>query len=239
MSEDFTEARYRELVRRAKERYEFISFPEYATQRRAVLWRHDIDMSPQRALALARIEAEEGVRATYFVLLHSDFYNALEPVVVDVIREIAAAGHHLGLHFDASFWRDSLEERLADERDLLARVFGADIRAFSLHNPGLGEWQDVLKADEIAGMVNAYGESIRGKFAYCSDSNGIWRFRRLDEVLESASDEFLHVLTHPEWWLPEALPPRARVTRAIEGRAQRLHEAYDKLLADAGRPNVR
>jgi hypothetical protein len=239
VSEDFTEARYRELLKRAKERYRFIAFPDFAAEGPAVLWRHDIDMSPQRALALARIEAEEGVRSTYFVLLHSDFYNALEPAVVAVIREIIAAGHHLGLHFDASFWPDSFEDRLAVERDLLELVFGTDVRAFSMHNPGLGETHEILQAGEVAGMINAYGESIHQKFAYCSDSNGIWRFRRLDEVLERASDEFLQVLTHPEWWLPEALPPRARVTRAIEGRAARLHEAYDKLLADAGRPNVR
>src|SRR4051812_26225051 len=94
---DFTEEHYRELLRLAGEKYEFVSFTDTQRAGRTVLWRHDIDMSPQRALALARMEAEEEVAATYLVLLHSEFYNALESSVVDVLRRIVDLGHHLGL----------------------------------------------------------------------------------------------------------------------------------------------
>ena len=75
---DFTEARYTEIVRDAKSFYRFKTFDEPCEQPH-VLWCHDIDYSVHRAMRLAEIEAEEGVTATYFFLLHSPFYNLLEP----------------------------------------------------------------------------------------------------------------------------------------------------------------
>jgi hypothetical protein len=44
---------------------------------------------------------------------------------------------------------------------------------------------------------------FRQEVGYCSDSNGYWRVRRLEDVLREAKDERLQVLTHAEWW-PEA-----------------------------------
>lgn len=54
---DFTEEHYRELLRLARGRYRFAAFTDDATGERSILWRHDVDISPQRAQALARIEA--------------------------------------------------------------------------------------------------------------------------------------------------------------------------------------
>jgi hypothetical protein len=88
-------------------------------------------------------------------------------------------------------------------------------------------------------MVNAYSAAIRERYSYVSDSHGVWRFRRLHDVLSAAEEEQLHVLTHAEWWTPEAMPPRARIARAIAGRARRVEEAYDEGLTAMGRPNVR
>ncbi|MDQ3875701.1 MAG: hypothetical protein M3322_09195 [Actinomycetota bacterium] len=239
-SADFTEAEYRRLLTLALQNYRPIAFPEFRSAGAgSLLWRHDLDFSVHRALALARIEAEEGVRATYFLNLHSAFYNALEAEIADRVSEILALGHDLGVHFDASFYsaRDSTpEEALASERRLLESVFDTSVLSFSLHNPETAGWRD--DRDDVAGMVNAYGESLRASFAYCSDSNGYWRFRRLRDVLEAAEGERLHVLTHPEWWVPEPMPPRARVARCIDGRAARQHERYDRVLAQMGRRNV-
>lgn len=232
MSEtDFTEAEYDRLVRLALENYRFGSFADWrSAQPPTVLWRHDLDFSVHRALALARIEAEAGARATYFLNLHSAYYNALEEEVASCVREILALGHELGLHFDPGFETSrSPLDALAAERRLLEDVFSVPVRAFSLHNPVVAGWS--ADDDEVAGMVNAYGAALRSTFTYCSDSHGVWRHRRLHDVLEQASDERLHVLTHPEWWVPEPLPPRDRVTRAIEGRAARTHERYDRVSA--------
>lgn len=48
-----------------------------------------------------------------------------------------------------------------------------------------------------------------------------------------------NVLTHPVWWTPEPMSPRARVARAIDGRASCVHAYYDRSLAKGGRENIR
>ena len=71
-----------------------------------------------------------------------------------------------------------------------------------------------------------------------SDSNGFWRYRRLEDVLTEAKEERLQVLTHPEWLQDRVMTPRERVQRCIDGRAARVAERYDRYLADCGRPNI-
>ncbi|HEX7809048.1 MAG TPA: hypothetical protein VF608_09990 [Thermoanaerobaculia bacterium] len=236
---DFTEAHYAELLRLAKRRYRFARFTDPHTDG-DILWRHDIDMSPHRARALARIEAAEGVATTYLVMLHSRFYNALDGEVASVIRDIASLGHSIGLHFDPAFYagRPDLDEFVALEKQMLERALEVRVDVLSWHNPSIGNWL-TLDEDRIVGMVNAYGKTIRDTFPYVSDSHGIWRFRRLHDVLAAGEEPRLHVLTHAEWWVPDAMPPRARISRAIEGRAAQVQRWYDDDLAALGRPNVR
>lgn len=124
------------------------------------------------------------------------------------------------------------------ERDLLQREFGQRPVAVSFHNFGLFDPAN-FEDDMIAGMVNAYGKSLKANYGYVSDSNGVWRFRRLRTVLEEAKEERLQVLTHPEWWTPEAMPPRARLQRAIDGYASAMGRWYDEITAKHGRPNIR
>src|SRR5947208_11960648 len=97
---DFTEEHYRAILTATRRRYSFASFDERPDTPH-VLWRHDVDLSPHRALAIARLEADAGVLSTYCVLLHSEFYNLLEAGITERIREIVRLGHRLGLHFDA------------------------------------------------------------------------------------------------------------------------------------------
>jgi hypothetical protein len=237
---DFTESEYASLVELAAAHYRFVGFDALDEEPPVVLWRHDVDYSPQRARSLASIEAERGVSATYFLNPHSDFYNLLEPAVLDAVRGILELGHWLGLHFDpgavASIQGDR-DEWLARERRLLEDLFGASVTAYSTHNPTLVDGLD--RRDTAEGMTNAYGTSLHERFEYCSDSNGLWRFRSLREVLEGRAHDRLHVLTHPGWWVPEPMAPRARISRAIDGRAAAQHARYDELLESAGRPNVR
>lgn len=236
---DFTEDGYREIVRSAKRSYAFEPFGTESEQPH-VLWRHDVDISVHRAVRLAEIEAEEGVRATYFFLLRSEYYNLLEGPVLSRAREILAMGHWLGLHFDPSTFdphtEGELERGLVRERDFLADVLETPIDAFSFHNPTIHGFD--YRMDQIAGMLNTYGRGIDARYAYVSDSNGIWRHSRLPDVLEAAKEPRLHVLTHPEWWQEEPMSPRERLGRAIEGRARNSRRAWDALLERWGRENV-
>lgn len=236
---DFTEAAYRELVQAAKARYAFLSFADAATADAGVLWRHDIDVSVHRAVALAGIEQSEGVRATYFVHLHSRFYNVLEDAIVERLRAIVAMGHEMGVHFDTHFapaMGESLEAAVAAEAAIVERLSGAPVRALSFHDPD-AFGAVVNTADRIAGLVNTYGRSIQDRFGYGSDSNGHWRHTRLLDEITSGRHPRLQVLTHPEWWVPEPMTPRARIARAIDGRAAGLAAKYDAAMAAVGREN--
>src|SRR4051794_6801842 len=165
--EDFTDGSYREILTIAKERYAFEPFGTHADGPH-VLWRHDVDYSVHRAVALARLEAELGARATYFVSLHSDLYNPLEPAVHDRLREIAALGHWLGVHFDAGFYAGApLDEKAAWEARVLSESLEVPVGAVSLHNPSVSGTQD-LDAEELGGMVHAGARSIRDGYAYVS-----------------------------------------------------------------------
>ena len=92
--------------------------------------------------------------------------------------------------------------------------------------------------EHMAGRINAYGDDIKARYRYVSDSNGLWRFDSAFDVIAEQQSERLHVLTHPVWWTPTPLPPRERVMRALLGRASRLMSSYDRELREAGRPNV-
>jgi len=242
--EDFTESAYRELLRIAKTHWEFIDYTSYQRPDRVCLWRHDLDLSIQRAYKLAQIEVEEGVRATYFILLHAEFYNPLEKENVDLVFKILDLGHHLGIHFDPSFYvsrlnrGESLLDFLKFEQEILEKTFQTDICVFSFHNPDVGDWLDIDQ-DLVGGLINTYGRHFRDNYSYCSDSNGYWRFQRLRNVLEEAKAEKLQVLTHPGWWVPEPMSPRARISRCIDVRARRQHKRDDELLAQCERENVR
>lgn len=236
---DFTLDQYRELLRLSKVGWEFVRYSAIPWGSRFILWRHDVDYSLNRSLALARIEEEEGVVATYFVNPHSEFYNLAELGQCKIIEEILLLGHDLGLHFDAAFYDVDDEEKLTDlvrrEARNLKEMFGISPVAFSFHNPVSSHFD--CEADQYGGVLNCYSQRFKEQVGYCSDSNGYWRFRRLREVLTEASDARLQVLTHPGWWQDVAQSPRQRVFRSVYGRAAATMQLYDSGLQQHGRLN--
>lgn len=239
---DFSEFSYRELLGLAKSRWNFITYTNFEIKGKTALWRHDVDVSIHRALRLAEIEHEEGVVSTYFLMLHSAYYNLLEPAIVRRVESILKLGHAIGLHFDPSFYGDQIYSKdrllgfLEREKTILESCFRVPVTAFSWHNPTRGEWLSI-DDDTCSGMVNAYGSSIRKQYTYVSDSNGFWRYDCLRDILENGKEEKLHVLTHPEWWQKMVLSPRERIYRCIHRRAMNSLYEYDELLIKHGREN--
>jgi len=240
--DDFTEQHYRRLMKRATDQYRLVPFTGFREDGRTCLWRHDIDYSPHRARRLAAIEAELGASATYFLDIHSEFCSVIGEVSSGIVREIIGMGHHVGLHFNAGFydyrsWSPSDRlDILRREKAVLEAMFGVEVGCYSIHNPTtIEDWN----SDDtvVAGMVNVYCREIREQYSYISDSNGLWSRGRLADVLEEPPPK-LHVLTHAEWWTPDAMSPRERISRCIDGRAKALHQAYDQLLLEFMRPNV-
>ena len=70
---DFTTEKYREVINLTKQSYVFRNYTNFDKKEKFVLWRHDVDFSVHRSFGLAKIENEEGVSATYFIHLHSEW----------------------------------------------------------------------------------------------------------------------------------------------------------------------
>jgi hypothetical protein len=236
---DFTVEHYRTLLELAKKNYSFASYCDIPWGQRFVLWRHDVDYSLNRSLALAKLEHEAGVCATYFVNPHSEFYNLAESHQVQLIQDILCLGHSIGLHFDAAFYEmqdeASLHEHISAEADMLERLLGVRPEVFSFHNPVAAHLS--CDAPIYGGLINCYSQRFKTEIAYCSDSNGYWRFRRLSDVLTAATDVCLQVLTHPGWWQEWPMPPRQRIFRCAYGRARATMLQYDASLKSHGRLN--
>jgi len=236
---DFTVDSYRELLVIAKQRYAFVGYRAIPWGQKFVLWRHDCDYSINRAHALAHIEADEGVRATYFLNLHCEFYNLFEKSQHRLVREVLEMGHEIGLHFDAAFHGisddETLIEQVSAEAAILEQLYGVKPSAFSFHNPVAEHLS--CEAETYGGLVNCYSRLFKAEVPYCSDSNGYWRFRRLHDVLTAATDPCLQVLTHPGWWQEVAMPPRQRIFRSIYGRAASTLRDYDSGLEWHDRSN--
>lgn len=237
--DDFTIEHYRQLLRLAKSGWQIASYEDIRWSQGFLLWRHDLDISLNRSLALAQIESEEAVEATYFVNPHSEFYNLAEVGQHKTIKKILSLGHSLGLHFDASFYdvksEKSLDKLVATEAAYLSELFGQKPVAFSFHNPDASHL--VCDAEEYGGLVNCYSKRFKSEVAYCSDSNGYWRFRRLYDVLQEKKDARLQVLTHPGWWQEKPMPARQRIFRAAYGRASNTLKGYDRVVEMHARVN--
>lgn len=137
---DFTYKAYVDLINLLKEKnYQFTNYKDYETINKVVIFRHDVDNSLERALKVAKIENENKVKSTFFLLLSTDFYNIFSKESNEIIKEIIKLGHEIGLHFDENRYKISCEKDLAYyveyEMNILGEVIGKSIESISMHRP--------------------------------------------------------------------------------------------------------
>lgn len=240
MYTEFTEANYARLLALAARQYRFCNYGENLPEP-IIVWRHDIDVSPNRALSLARIEAEQGVKCVYHILLSSRHYNVFELETMNTLRQIANSGHHIGLHFDMDVFGhgenadpQTVSRRIEREKGILEDLLGVSLGSMSFHNTLLNSHR-IGTSSVIAGMINVNSGEVFGRYKYVSDSNGIWRRECLRDVLNGQVYPRLHVLTHPVWWTPDAMSPAERLWRAQIGRARAGINIYFDALRRDGR----
>jgi hypothetical protein len=238
---DFTLSNYKYLLELALKNYTFLSFTNAIKARvKCIILRHDLEFSIPIALKMARIENELGIKATYLIQMHSEFYNVLEKNNFTQIKEIQKLGHDIGLHFDSHFWQidseENLERKLQIDKEVFNLYFGFYPQIFSFHNTN----KTLLSYNKeiYAGMMNVYSKRLRDEFAYCTDSTGHWRYEVLEHKLKEAVDERLQILIHDGMWQKEILPPRRRVFKVIDDQARSLKRGYDNTLREFGAKNI-
>jgi len=154
---------------------------------RFILLRHDVDFYLDYAVQLAIFEHHLGIQSTYFILLHSPFYNVLAPKSIEQIREIEKLGHEIGWHVDTRYSFDY------DERRILQDIIKGDVHSFSLHLPTLTNKPNPYM------MLSCKEINLDYDIKYISDSSKYWREGCMCNHIGNYPR--LQILTHPIWWI--------------------------------------
>lgn len=215
-----------------------------------VVLRHDVDRLPFRALALARLEKDLGVRSTYFFRTKP----LLRPP--SVLRAIHGMGHEVGYHYEnLADTRGDAEAAWADfERRLTELRRVVPVESVAMHGRPLSphDNRDLWKTHDYrrAGIRReAYADLDWTRYRYFTDVGGRWDAGRenLRDRVGAEGNGFQPrstaelartltekpgpavVSTHPERW-PSSLVGRvqARAFDAAVGEVKKLLLAFRK-----------
>ena len=192
--------------------YSFGGFDEinrYLLERQPfIVLRHDLDISLYPALEIARVEHEQGVQATYFVTLHSPFYNALSRSSADIMSQLHQWGHQIALHVDHMVYGGDFAKALL-EVNVLARFYPyINTQLVSLHSPTNLEQMPIASFRELQ---NVYGHIFSKDMTYISDSTGRWRSGHPLDSEAFHSRKPIQLLTHPIWWIQDGETATAKL----------------------------
>ncbi len=203
-----------------------------------LLLRHDIDVDLNKALQMARIENEFGVRATYMVMLNSPFYHVEDPPSRSILRRLISMGHEVALPLDFDNAEErinspepgSLEPKVRSACQRLEAVIDLGVHSISFHRP----LPQFLRGPLIvASRVNAYSRELMAW--YLSDSKGNWREGEPLPKLLNPDRPLLQLLIHPIWWGEEHMSAEDRLQAFFEvvtqGHSPETVQALDASLA--------
>lgn len=216
----FSYAGYIQLLNLLKEcGYEIANYHNWKEYSKCVILRHDVDNDMAQALSMARIEYEQCIKSTYFVLLTSNFYNLYSYRNRDMLKEIKDMGHMIGLHFDETAYAKNIGEveqttrNIKKELNILSEMVQDDVTVFSYHRPT----KAVLDAEiTIEKVVNSYDNIFFRQFKYLSDSRMYWR-EPVANIIREEMYFRLHILTHPIWYHDEEIDMGSILNGFIKG----------------------
>lgn len=216
---------YFALLSRFKQTHTNLCFSDFAHERndqKYFIVRHDIDFSPVAALNMAALEAQAGIRSTYFLLFASPHYNILAEDHRDFPRRLTDLGHEVGLHYDVRAYARSGEASLVDslvaEAEFLGKLSGVEVKSIAMHNPSIyGE--DPFRDTQL--FINAYDDRFTKDIVYLSDSCGAWRDSAISELGERIPPR-LQLLIHPFFWGEDELDRWQRLERLRHAQVQEV-----------------
>ena len=166
-----------------------------------LLLRHDVDLSLEAALTMARLEHELDAHATYFLMRESVFYNLDSELGRHSIAELRDLGHAVALH--AVYPRAARDER-----------FDAVV---AWHNP-----DPEYVHEPVSGFVNVMQAPWFTKGNYRSDSNQHWRHGCPHEELRAGAFAWLQLLIHPEIWVYPGETMRDTMHAMLDAKREEL-----------------
>lgn len=210
MSCDFSLAHYRELLEAAKAGgYRPAGF-DRPPEAGDLILRHDVDLSLEAAVGLAKVEVEAGVWSTWFLMTRSVFYNLDSSAGERAMGRLRELGGRIAHH---AVWPNvDLDERFEP--------------VVAWHNP-----DPAYMTAPIAGATNVMVAPWFDPDRYRSDSNQHWRHGCPHEQLAGGEFEWLQLLTHPEIWFYDGATMRESMETFLDAdRSARLeHLRSDRI----------
>lgn len=197
---------------------------------RAVFLRHDVDLSIDCALAIARLENKMDIASTFFLMVSSRFYNIGASSSMRGLRELLDLGHRVGLHFDGSVYPGGQVIRgLDEELDYLGSKALEQIDFYSQHKPTSHGWYQ-LKHNHAMDVRN---QTMTNGNAYFSDSTGMFRWGDYRSTLETGKS--IQLLLHPIWWsTTRPVHPSRRLDLFLEQQSQENRKEASRVVAKFG-----
>ena len=163
-----------------------------------LLLRHDVDFSVKFAHELARLEFNQDISSTYFLMLTSNMYNLLSSEHQRMVKEMSNMGHKISIHFDPTVYKDL--DSFKYEKNLFEKLFETEVDIASIHRPG-----PFLENNNISlcGVPQTYNDLYFKQMKYISDSGGRDLLPTISEYLKGSRKQGLHLLIHPIWWVGE------------------------------------
>ncbi len=219
---DFTHRNYLDLLAYVQALGQrIVPFRDLPLSGSYVILRHDIDFSIPKAIEMADLDRQAGVRSTFFVLLTAPYYNALSEEGLRDLRQITGMGHEMGLHYDCTGFDQLAPHQQKQRVDCLVACLedhlGIQVSSISQHKP-----TESNVKPEIPGYVDAYSRPFFKDIAYVSDSRMMFRVPDLRAFFRDHPRS--QALIHPIWW--HAQPKtRAEVFDSIRSQLGRSLDA--------------
>lgn len=199
-----------------------------------VVYRHDVDVSVEGALALAEVENQQGVVSTFFFLLTTPLYNMLSKEIGDQVQRIVELGHDIALHFNPYHYGPGALEHIEKELEILGTFYPyANLDWISFHRPGAFASQ-LSQIQLPNGIRHTYEPVFFETLGYYSDSRGGWSYGHPLESEEFQLGKGMQVLTHPIWWYKgENSPEEAVIHHADRMREALLRQIRSEVFPDS------
>ena len=209
----FSYSEYRNTIKLVQSYFPIYDFKHILDYKPSVfcVLRHDIEFSVDRALTMARIEADElGVKSTYTVQLRNNTYNALSQKNIEVIQKIKKLGHKIGLHQNPPLMGDDeLIEYILRDIETLEHYYDFEVDRFAFHR--VGSYPELLeKYVEVPNKINCYAKEFFHYFQgtkpdkihvhYLADSNHKWKYGQPMYIDYKEYPYRMQLLTHPYSW---------------------------------------
>ena len=180
MTIDFTLTTYKKLLVAIKQSgYAFYTFEEWCrgeAQGRYVILRHDVDSKAGNSLTIAGIEAEMGIRATYYFRIVP---RSNQP---EIIRAIAGLGHEIGYHYEDLSLFSGDTEKAYDHFKMQLEYFRCfyPVKTICMHGSPTSKWdnRDLWKTYNYRDL-GIIGEPyldllIQPEITYFTDTARMW-----------------------------------------------------------------